>query len=483
MHFASPLVHDTKLYRTLVVALALAEVLVEGGERVGIPGLTRPTGSRNVIDLIAQAIVHDRSERPSLPPNFAPSPLAEVVLLSDLWSEIGDIRRTLTQLSGSGAHGHAVQIVDPAEETFLIGAASNSSSRKAAAASPPAVPKPGARIMPHALPAIAPRSAPKPIGWVGVLRSIAPIAPQASFSIALHAHIGAAAASWRFPPARDIRTESAGMIGALPLGFAEPFLLAGLLTLPVLWWLLRLIPPRPRRIDFPPTRLLLDIVPKEETPARTPWWLTLMRLVLAGTGRRRRRWTALASAARRHQNPGAGRDPDRRRLVRCGNVGSTASHRRRYHRPRRGRSPGRGPCSAVRRPARYFAAPAGSARVRLHQLRPAPYTVDRGQVLPALSRFLAETKDAELVWLSDATDLGHGADFVKALGQTIGQHPITVVAGGIAGPRALTGVENAAGALPSKCCAPRAATRRTVPSARSTSKACRLAMRRSRSSP
>jgi uncharacterized protein (DUF58 family) len=118
MHFASPLVHDTKLYRTLVVALALAEVLVQGGERVGIPGLTRPTGSRNIIDVIAQAIVHDRSERPSLPPSFAPSPLAEVVLLSDLWSEIGDIRRTLTQLSGSGAHGHAVQIVDPAEETF-----------------------------------------------------------------------------------------------------------------------------------------------------------------------------------------------------------------------------------------------------------------------------------------------------------------------------------------------------------------------------
>ena len=118
MNFASPLVRDTKLYRALVVTLALAEVLVEGGERVGIPGLLRPTGSRNVVELIAQAIVHDRNERPSLPPNFAPSPLAEVVLLSDLWSEIGEVRRTLTQLSGSGAHGHVVQIVDPAEETF-----------------------------------------------------------------------------------------------------------------------------------------------------------------------------------------------------------------------------------------------------------------------------------------------------------------------------------------------------------------------------
>ena len=118
MYFASPLVRDTKLYRALVLTLALAEVLVEGGERVGIPGLTRPTGSRNVVELIAQAIVHDRSERPSLPPNFAPSPLAEVVLFSDLWSDIDDVRRTMRQLSGSGAHGHIVQIVDPAEETF-----------------------------------------------------------------------------------------------------------------------------------------------------------------------------------------------------------------------------------------------------------------------------------------------------------------------------------------------------------------------------
>ena len=96
MAFASPLVRDSKLYRTLVIALALAEVLVEGGERVGIPGLMRPTGSRNVVELMAQAIVHDRSERASLPPNFSPSPLAEVVLLSDLWSEIGEVRRTIT---------------------------------------------------------------------------------------------------------------------------------------------------------------------------------------------------------------------------------------------------------------------------------------------------------------------------------------------------------------------------------------------------
>jgi uncharacterized protein (DUF58 family) len=118
MVFASPLVRVTKLDRALVIALALAEVLVEGGERIGVPGLMRPTASRNVIDKIAQSIVHDAGERASLPPSFAPSPLAEIVVLSDLWSPIADVLNSLSQLSASGAHGHMVQIVDPAEETF-----------------------------------------------------------------------------------------------------------------------------------------------------------------------------------------------------------------------------------------------------------------------------------------------------------------------------------------------------------------------------
>src|ERR1700746_4144803 len=71
------------------------------------------------------------------------------------------------------------------------------------------------------------------------------------------------------------------MIAGLPLSFAEPLLLLGLLSLPVLWWLLRVMPPRPRRIEFPPTRLLFDIAQREETPSRTPWWLTALRIAAA----------------------------------------------------------------------------------------------------------------------------------------------------------------------------------------------------------
>ncbi|MFZ0424249.1 MAG: DUF4159 domain-containing protein, partial [Xanthobacteraceae bacterium] len=90
---------------------------------------------------------------------------------------------------------------------------------------------------------------------------------------------------------------------------------------------------------------------------------------------------------------------------------------------------------------------AGSARVELHKLKPAPYTVDRSEALPALSRFLSDSADAELVWLSDSADLGHGGDFVKGLAEAVGQHQITIIAGGIAGARALAAVDNAAGAL------------------------------------
>jgi uncharacterized protein (DUF58 family) len=118
MAFASALVTDSKLERAMVVAFALAEVLVQGGERVGVPGLLRPTASRNVIEKMAEAILHDTGERASLPPNFAPSPLSEIVLLSDLWSPLGEVQKIISQLSATGAHGHVVQIVDPAEESF-----------------------------------------------------------------------------------------------------------------------------------------------------------------------------------------------------------------------------------------------------------------------------------------------------------------------------------------------------------------------------
>ncbi len=65
------------------------------------------------------------------------------------------------------------------------------------------------------------------------------------------------------------------------LSFITPLALWGLLALPVLWWLLRATPPRPQSIKFPPLRILLTLQSKEETPDKTPWWVLLLRLVMA----------------------------------------------------------------------------------------------------------------------------------------------------------------------------------------------------------
>jgi len=65
------------------------------------------------------------------------------------------------------------------------------------------------------------------------------------------------------------------------ISFGAPWLLLGLLALPVLWLLLRVTPPAPRTQKFPPLRLLLGLTNEEETPAKTPWWLLLLRLVAA----------------------------------------------------------------------------------------------------------------------------------------------------------------------------------------------------------
>src|SRR5262249_43602188 len=64
--------------------------------------------------------------------------------------------------------------------------------------------------------------------------------------------------------------------------FGAPYVLLALVALPAVWWLLRVTPPAPKRVVFPPLRFLLGLKSSEETPARTPWWLLLLRLIAAG---------------------------------------------------------------------------------------------------------------------------------------------------------------------------------------------------------
>ena len=64
-----------------------------------------------------------------------------------------------------------------------------------------------------------------------------------------------------------------------PLGFAAPWLLVALAALPILWILLRAVPPAPIRRRFPGVALLLGLTDDESVSDRTPWWLLLLRML------------------------------------------------------------------------------------------------------------------------------------------------------------------------------------------------------------
>ena len=234
------------------------------------------------------------------------------------------------------------------------------------------------------------------------------------------------------------------MIAGLPLSFAEPLLLLGLLSLPVLWWMLRVMPPRPRRIEFPPTRLLLDIAPKEETPSHTPWWLTALRLTAAAL--------VIFAAAGPIWNPPTGVTSSRAPLLIMLDDGWSAASSwdarikaadeliANADNDRRGVA-----LLPLSEPARDITlTPAGTARVALRQLYPKPYAIERAEILPALDRFVKATGDCEVAWLSDGVENGRDSDFIKGLGQTIGDRTLTIFEGGTAPPLALAAAENAA---------------------------------------
>jgi Domain of unknown function (DUF4159)/Aerotolerance regulator N-terminal len=234
------------------------------------------------------------------------------------------------------------------------------------------------------------------------------------------------------------------MIFGLPLSFAEPILLLGLLSLPVLWWLLRVMPPRPRRIEFPPTRLLFDIAPKEETPSRTPWWLTALRLaaatliILAAAGPIWNPQTGLAGATSPlmillDDGWTAATSWDSRIKAADELIANADNDRRAIALV---------PLSDPTRDITLM--PGGAARVALRQLAPKPYAIERVETLATIERFLKSTGDAEIAWLTDGTDTGRGVEFVEGLGKTIGDRSLTIFEGGTASPLALVAAENAA---------------------------------------
>src|SRR5688572_5903412 len=121
MNFRSHLSSTTKRDRALLLTLATAELLVRGGERVALLGLTAPTASRKATTRMAEAILA-HEDTPTLqatqPPKVHLARFSGAVIFSDFLDPIAETRAHIEQLAADGASGHLIEIVDPAEETL-----------------------------------------------------------------------------------------------------------------------------------------------------------------------------------------------------------------------------------------------------------------------------------------------------------------------------------------------------------------------------
>jgi len=121
MNFRSHLSSTTKRDRALLLTLATAELLVRGGERVALLGLTAPTASRKATTRMAEAILaHEDTSmlQATQPPKVHLARFSGAVIFSDFLDPIAETRTHIEQLAADGASGHLIEIVDPAEETL-----------------------------------------------------------------------------------------------------------------------------------------------------------------------------------------------------------------------------------------------------------------------------------------------------------------------------------------------------------------------------
>ena len=232
------------------------------------------------------------------------------------------------------------------------------------------------------------------------------------------------------------------MLGSLAL--ASPWMLAALALLPAIWLLLRLVPPRPQRIDFPPLRLLYGLLPRGRVAARSPWWLTALRLILAAL--------VIAMLAVPTLRPFNQAGPTRAApllfLVDNG-WGSAATWAKRQEVIQAALAA----AEQDRRPVAMAAlaepltdlslSPAASLGPRLAALAPQPWQANRGAYAPAIASFLRTAPEAEIVWFSDGlADDGDNA-YLAALSEAGKQGRVTIYRDDARSSLALAGASNA----------------------------------------
>ena len=201
------------------------------------------------------------------------------------------------------------------------------------------------------------------------------------------------------------------------IAFLSPYALLALAAVPIIWWLLRFTPPKPDQVRFPPIRFLLGLVSREETPHKSPWWLTALRTLLAVL--------VILAAANPVLNPHEDLTRTKGPLLVVVDDGWAAADgwalrlttlRRLADEVERS---GRQVVLATTSPRQDAEAPAATKpdafKDKIEALAPQPFNPDRMALAARLEQSTAELSGLEVLWLTDGLDYGRSADFATAL--------------------------------------------------------------------
>jgi Domain of unknown function (DUF4159)/Aerotolerance regulator N-terminal len=215
------------------------------------------------------------------------------------------------------------------------------------------------------------------------------------------------------------------------LAFLSPWLLGALAALPIIYWLLRTVPPQPHRVAFPATRILVGLENKEKQPSKTPWWLTLIRMLAATL--------LILALAEPVLNPnrqlaltGAGPVV---LVVDNGWASSSAWARRTTLMDRlmteaesQSRTVIMAPTAASTKAPTFKAEIPGQARSTAAAIQPQPFAPERMAIVESLQSALQGQTGTTVVWLADGVDHGQKAgEFSRRLAALPGVAKLVVV--------------------------------------------------------
>lgn len=198
------------------------------------------------------------------------------------------------------------------------------------------------------------------------------------------------------------------------IGFAAPWVLAALVALPVLWLILRAIPPAPKRVSFAGVTLLKGLKDDEAVSARTPWWLLLLRMLAVAAV-----IVGLAGPVLNPRQDGQASGPLVLVLDASWAGAPNWSRSLAYlERQLDGAGQAARPVAllSLTDPQPLTFQSAADWAARLPGLTPRPWQPSEDDVAQAIAALSDLPQGAEVVWISDGLSYGGHEDLIQALG-------------------------------------------------------------------